>query len=315
MFEKMLVCLDGSDLAEQIIPYAEQQALRFGSEVHLLHVVEKLATITAAGEPELVLEEQNRFQSEKFEAPAYLESVSATFRKRGVNVEYVTIEGTVGESIITYADQYGIDLIAIATHGRSGLGRAVFGSVADFVLRESGLPILIIKPQEIGTPQLAEAPAFEKILVCLDGSDLAEQIMPYAVEQALRFKAKMTLLEAVPEPVVFSPNVPGSAGVPVRTPGTEETIKKEEAEAKAYLEAKAGELLREKGLYVDCITMQGAAGEVIISYADSNGIDLITLATHGRSGLGRAVFGSVADYVLRDSGLPILVIKPQEKES
>jgi len=156
---------------------------------------------------------------------------------------------------------------------------------------------------------------FEKILVCLDGSDLAEQIIPYAVEQALHSKAKITLLQVVPEPVVVSPNMPGSAGVPVWTPGTDETVKKEEAEAKAYLESKAGKLLREKGLYVDCMTMQGAAGEVIISYADSNGIDLITLATHGRSGLGRAVFGSVADYILRESGLPILVIKLQEKES
>jgi nucleotide-binding universal stress UspA family protein len=85
------------------------------------------------------------------EAKAYLEGLAQPLRDKGLNVQCVTLRGLqVGEAIVSYADESNISLIAIATHGRSGLGRLVFGSVADFVLRETGLPILVIKPKKNG---------------------------------------------------------------------------------------------------------------------------------------------------------------------
>jgi nucleotide-binding universal stress UspA family protein len=152
---------------------------------------------------------------------------------------------------------------------------------------------------------------FEKILVCLDGSELAEQILPYAVEEALHFQGKLVLLQVIPEPVAFSPAIPGTAVAPVQT-----DIMLEEAEealnsARNYLE-KIATPLREKGVQVEAVSILGRAGEAILSYASRNNVDLITIATHGRSGLIRGIFGSVADYVLRESGLPILVIRPRE---
>lgn len=312
MFEKILVCLDGSNLAEQIIPYARQEAQRFCSQVHLLHIVEKPHIVTTPQKPEFVIEEPG-LQSEKFEAAAYLENISASLHINGLNVSCTILEGTVGESILTYAQQYGIGLIAMATHGRSGLRRAVFGSVADFVLRKSEFPILLVRSQELY--QLKEVLPIKKILVCLDGSKHAEQIIPYAAEQALCFDGKITLLRVIPEPIVISPNFPGTAGVPVWTPGIGKTLKQEKEEAKAYLEVMARELLREKKLHAECVTVQGPAGNAIINYTDNHEIDLITIATHGHSSLERAVFGSVADYVLRESGLPIMLIRPKEKES
>ncbi len=151
---------------------------------------------------------------------------------------------------------------------------------------------------------------FEKILVCLDGSENAEQILPYATEEALRFHSQVILLHVVPEPVVITPGVPGTTGVPVETPGMLEQMQKEQSESADYLERMANRL-REKGLKVEPAVLQGTAGDVIVKYAGENDIGLIAIATHGRSGLGRAVFGSVADYVLRNSGLPILVIRPR----
>jgi nucleotide-binding universal stress UspA family protein len=145
---------------------------------------------------------------------------------------------------------------------------------------------------------------FEKILVCLDGSKLAAQILPYATQQAMHFNSKIILLRAF--------NIPSAATTAAIAPNLiQEELRGLEAEAKAYLEEVAIPL-REKGLDVDCITLQGTAGDVIVGYAKNEPIDLIALATHGHSGLGRAVFGSVADYVLRESSLPILVIKPEE---
>jgi len=155
---------------------------------------------------------------------------------------------------------------------------------------------------------------FEKILVCLDGSNLAEQILPYAEEEALRFSSQVTLLEVVTVPTMVA--AAEASGAPSQTSGLiEETIHKEAAEAKAYLDQVAEPLLR-KGVKVDCVAVEGSPiGDAVVNYAQKSGIDLICIATHGHSGLGRVVFGSVADHVLRESGLPILVIKPKEIET
>lgn len=154
---------------------------------------------------------------------------------------------------------------------------------------------------------------FKKILVCLDGSDLAEQILPYAVEEALHFQSKLVLFQVVPEPVAFSPGIPGTAAASVQTDTMLEEAEKALNGARNYLE-KIATPLRKKGIQVEAVSILGRAGDAILSYAEGNNINLITIATHGRSGLRRGVFGSVADYVLRESGLPILVIRPQERE-
>jgi nucleotide-binding universal stress UspA family protein len=156
MFSKILACLDGSELAEQILPYAVEEASKFESELVLLRVVGMHITIptgaigyifpptAAEGYTEMQLQEIKR---EDEEAVGYLNGKADSIKKNGVNVTVATIQGKAGEAIVNYAVQNSVELIALATHGRTGLGRAVFGSVADFVLRESGLPILVIKPQ------------------------------------------------------------------------------------------------------------------------------------------------------------------------
>lgn len=152
---------------------------------------------------------------------------------------------------------------------------------------------------------------FEKILVCLDGSNLAEQILPYATEEALHFNSKLVLFQVVTLPSVVVPGIPGVPGAPVQTVRMLEQSKKEEVAAKTYLN-RVARPLRKRGIKMECVTLQGMAGEAIVDYAEKNKIGLIAIATHGRSGLRRAVFGSVADFVLRESRLPILIIRPEE---
>jgi nucleotide-binding universal stress UspA family protein len=154
---------------------------------------------------------------------------------------------------------------------------------------------------------------FKRILVCLDGSRLAEQIMPYATEEAIRFQGKLVLLQVVQEPVAFSPGIPGEAPVPVQTGVMVEETKEALNRAKDYLE-KLAEPLRKKGIQVKTVAIPGRADEAILDYANTNSMNLIAIATHGRGGLRRAVFGSVADHVLRESGLPVLVIRPQDEK-
>lgn len=299
MFDRILVCLDGSELAAQILPSARMHALQFGSEVHLLNVIEKSGR------------EREGARSEESEMTAYLNKMAETLRKKDIEVNCATVEGAAGESILAYADQCEFDLIAMATQGRSGLKRAVLGSVAGFVLRESGLPVLIIRPRESGAKTSKDAQPITKILVCLDGSKLAEQVIACATGEALAFQAKLVLFQVVPEPVAYSPGIPGAASVPVQTEAMLKQAEMDLGFAREYLDGLA-EPLRKKGMQVETAAMLGSVGQTILNYAYRNDVDLITIATHGRSGLKRAVFGSVADYVLRESGLPTLVIRPEE---
>jgi len=156
---------------------------------------------------------------------------------------------------------------------------------------------------------------FNKILVCLDGSDIAEQILPYATEQALHFNSKVVLLQVITTPTgMVVPGIPGEPSQPMQPTAMLELVKKEEDEAGAYL-AQMAEMLKAKGVEVEWTTVQGTPGSSIIQYTDENEVDLIAIATHGRGGLRRLVFGSVAEFVLKESGLPVLVIRPKESET
>ena len=152
---------------------------------------------------------------------------------------------------------------------------------------------------------------FEKILVCLDGSPLSEQIVPKVMEESRSF-GKVVLLRVVPNPDTALPiGVPGAPGVTMRTDVMLKAFQEELAEAPKYLE-KLAQPLRDKGVDVECVVLQGRANENIVEYARDNQVGLIAMATHGHGGLRRVIFGSTAEYVLRNSGLPVLVIRPKE---
>jgi nucleotide-binding universal stress UspA family protein len=146
MYEKLLVCLDGSDFAEQIMPYLVELASRLGSKMLLLEVVTETPTISA-GDPGVVVQSLDLISRSKREAETYLESIAAPLRARGLGVECAVLEGPAGETIVQYSEKSHMDLIALSTHGRGGLGRAVFGSVADYVMRHSTVPFLCVRPR------------------------------------------------------------------------------------------------------------------------------------------------------------------------
>jgi nucleotide-binding universal stress UspA family protein len=146
----------------------------------------------------------------------------------------------------------------------------------------------------------------QKILVCLDGSSLAEQILPYVTEVALGCRSRLVLLEVtLPPSALVEPLTGYYHAAPL------EKILREEDEARTYLN-RIAQRLRKKGLKVSCVTIPGDPGETIVSYARENAVSLVALSTHGRGGLERLAFGSVADFVLKKSGLPILIRRPQE---
>lgn len=151
---------------------------------------------------------------------------------------------------------------------------------------------------------------FQRILICLDGSKLAEQVLPYAIEHALRFNSILTLLHVIVMPESEHPVERGiSAGI---GDVVEAKVKRRESEIQDYLDG-IGRQMPERGIVSEhAILPPSPAGDAIVSYARDNQIDLTCIATHGHSGLDRAAFGSVADHVIRESGTPVLVIRPQK---
>jgi nucleotide-binding universal stress UspA family protein len=146
MFKSILVCLDGSPMAEQIIPLVNDQAKHGDSKVVLFHVLNQSndslpsPLVKSPANPDDITQR-------RVKALDYLEGVARPLKDNGVAVECQVTEGKPAESIVDYAEKNRPELIALTTHGEGGLGHLVFGSTAVYVLRESSRPVLIIKPQ------------------------------------------------------------------------------------------------------------------------------------------------------------------------
>ncbi|MBI5928710.1 MAG: universal stress protein [Chloroflexi bacterium] len=145
MYNKILVPLDGSSLAEQALPHAIELAQKFNSEIHLIQVIVQYSGAITPYELDYKMTETFREAAIR-EAHEYLHRIEGLFIAKGIKpVAIKVIEGMVAESILEYAAHYGIQLIVMGTHGRSGVGRWVFGSVAEKVLRVSDCPVFLVR--------------------------------------------------------------------------------------------------------------------------------------------------------------------------
>ena len=148
-----------------------------------------------------------------------------------------------------------------------------------------------------------------KMMICLDGSKLAEKIIPVMTDIAKCFAGTVVLFQAIEQPTTYmSPSLP--SGDSDATDILYSKSQDEEHRALGYLE-KIARPLREEGLDIECATHMGDPSKAILEYAKENSVKLIAIATHGHGGLKRIFFGSVADKVLRESSVPVLVIKSQ----
>ena len=158
MYEQILVALDGSELAERILPHAEALAEKFNSEVTLLRAITSLGTIIASTSSPSVLGQPSPMyptvdptelqSAEAVEATEYMQPVAERLATRGIRTVIATPEGSAAEAILEYASNNGTDLIAMTTHGRTGLGRTFLGSIADEVVRSAACPVLLIRVHE-----------------------------------------------------------------------------------------------------------------------------------------------------------------------
>jgi nucleotide-binding universal stress UspA family protein len=218
----------------------------------------------------------------------------------------VSCEAMAGHSascIVAEADKIAGTLIAMSTHGRSGVGRWLLGSVTDKVLHATESPMLIVRPRDGG--KAPAEPRLKTVIVPLDGSSMAEQVLPYLTPLAKALGLTVTLVRVIPpEGLHF-----GFRGYPVghyRNIAIEEETPKFAAD---YLH-RVSDKLRSDGLAsVQESVLRGYPAEVIVDLAKATTDNLVAMTTHGRSGMGRWALGSVADRMVRHSGDPVLVVR------
>jgi nucleotide-binding universal stress UspA family protein len=234
----------------------------------------------------------------------YLQEIAQHLAIRRVETDHAVVEsGNVPEKILAQTKEYNCDLMAMSTHGRSGLGRGLLGSVTDAVIRSSDIPVLAVGPRVFGQHQEEEL-SLKRVIVPLDGSPLAEEVLPWVRELAGRLFLEVRLIR-----VVTIPTWPysGDDGPPLDTTAIEEEL---ESEAAQYLET-IGHRLQKNGVKTECTVLRGTPEAKIIEFSQGVEESMMALSTHGRSGLGRVLIGSVADKVIRSLEVPVMVVRPK----
>ena len=273
LFERILVPLDGSILAEAVLPQVRKLAARRPVEVLFFR---------ALPPPPMVEGDYAAVASfDRREAEAYLDRIQSAFElpsRRRVR------EGRAAETILATAEDEGATLIAMSTHGRTGASRWLFGSVAEEVLRSAPVPLLLTR----SFPAAGAEAVPRRILVPIEPGDVSLGVIGPAIDLATVFGAHVVLLHVMPDGPAY-----GDPVNPVR---------------------EAFERFRTVGLTVEPVLRRGDAAAEILSVARDQRVELIAMATHGRTGVSRLVKGSVAEKVTRGADIPLLLVRVPFRE-
>jgi nucleotide-binding universal stress UspA family protein len=314
MISKLLVGLDGSPLAESVLPYAAAIARAGNVPLVLMRVIppdhpselsrenpQLLPFMVVMPNVELASTEDEAARHARQDARQYLDEVARKLEQQGVVVETAVVRGDPAKVLIEEAELRHASLILLTTHGRSGLGRWIYGSVAESVVAHSRIPVFLARAWKVdNSAQLGKR---SRILVPLDGTPLAERAVPYAADLARLLGSELSLLEVV-RPISASELADDVWLLDETAP----TIPEEEASASAYLTDLA-QRLRSDGLSVKTATRVDQVSAGIAATADA-GAALIVMATHAEPALVQALVGSVALEVLHRAALPVLLVGP-----
>jgi nucleotide-binding universal stress UspA family protein len=300
MISTVLVPLDGSPVAEQAIPYA-QALLSGGGEGVMLRVVPELEPLLS--ELMWTLEAASE-SAETAAARAELERVKAKVSDAPVRWTTDVSSGDPAEEILEAISRHRINLVAMTTHGRGALGRVAFGSVADRVSRESPVPLLLVRAHPDGLPMVTAN--IRRLIVPLDGSSLAEASLPLVVDLAKRLGIPIHLVRALNLAAVLTPLVDGAGQLVSPSPEVyEQMTEAVERDARAYLTSVAARL-GDEGVSATWDVLEGSPFVAIADAAETG--DLLITTSHGRGGVLRWLLGSVAEKLVRESPVPVLLV-------
>lgn len=299
MFKRILVPLDGSELSERALAPALKIGALEGSRVILMRspVAEVSMIPEVAGFGSYSLRNLTKVIEEaRHEAKAYITQLGASSVKTNPDVETVVVEGDAAEAILTTAREKQADLIVMSTHGYSGLTRWVMGSVTERVVANAPCPVLVIRTDQPVT----------RMLIPLDGSELAEKAILPGLEIATAFGAEVEFFRAVLPVPMENINELEKAERGLGTQLQDSWLES----AALYLKQQVDKAER-RGLKAKAVVRTGPAASTLLDYAEAMGIDAVAMATHGRTGLQKWLYGSVTEKVLRTSHpYNMLIVRP-----
>lgn len=293
MYDRILFPTDGSEGAQAVFDHVLEFTENHGATLHILNVADTThESVTRIGRD--VVDVLEREGEEIVEAAA----------ERATDWEISTVtavhQGRVPETITAYADEHGIDLIAMPTHGRTGLERVLLGSVTERVIRQAPVPVFTLRPDE----EPSQYP-YRNVLVPTDGSECATTALSSAVDIVKASRATLHVLSVVDVT---------SLGVDVRsefqTTALEEKANQVVEEATEAAESASVDSI------VDNVVFGDSIYRAIDSYIEEHDVDLVVIGTHGRTGINRYLLGSVTEKTVRRAAVPVLTVpEPQTDAS
>lgn len=313
MYKRVLVPLDGSTIALQVLPYAKVLAKSTGASIGLVQALNEYPSQLLSGismgysqrKPGTNAGEawEKAKASAKQQAQTYLKDTAKPLTAAGFKVTTSVVEAEPGDAIVEEAEKSMDTIIAISTHGRSGIGRWVMGSVTDKVIRQSKNPVLVVRARE--GEVTSAAPKIRQVILPLDGSERSAVAVDHAIALAKALGVGVTLLRSI------SPMAYGDTFADYVPTMYEDLAGEIEADVRDYLSHEAQQLRAAGVKDVAEKAIDGYPATAILDEVGEAGDGLVVMATHARSGIGRWVLGSVTDRVVRHSTGPVLVVRPE----
>ena len=302
MYKVIMAPTEGSDIERGALSVAVTLAQRFNADLHLVRALPSPVVAETLPDTSVLDIREDALRVERTARLHKLEALGTELRTLGhIRVVTALKSGRVAPTLRDYAMEFNVDLIVMSSHSLGGLKRVTLGSVTDYLIRNTHSPVLVVKPPAsfVGaTPDETVA----SIVVPLDGSAMAEQILPEVAALALGLNASVHLLRVL-TPHTYSQEQIMQAGLP--------WWEAEIAEADAYLSGPASYLAKEAVKVNKEVILSDNVATAILDYAARMRADLIAIATSGSGGMSRFVFGTVADEVTRKSPTSLLVFHPK----
>ena len=306
MFDTILVPLDGSQLADCVLPHVAAIARPFDAEITLLRMLEKNQAGVSAQLFDLV-----NWQINKTRSALYLDKIHARFQKLNIRIRTAVQEGLVADGITEYAQSQGMKLIVLSSHGRNGLTQWGISSVTQKIILSAQTSLLIIRAHQYGS--LLEAPFYRHILVPLDGSQRAENVLPIVTQLAHFHKSQVHLVQVVQTPEMARQMPPAREDIEL----SNRIVARNQEEAERYLEQlKSRSYLEGLAIKTHLLTGENAA-VALHQLVDQENIDMVALSAHGYSGNHQWPYGSMVNNFILYGRVPLLIVQdlPAKQES
>ncbi len=308
MFNSILVPLDGSLLAECVLPHIGTIAKAFDSEVILMRLLEKNQPNSSAQLFDLL-----NWQINKSQASLYLDKVKTKFQDLKIRAISTVQEGLVAEGIVEYAQSKGIKLIVLSTHGHSGLSQWGISSISQKVILNAPTSVLIIRASQVNFPftEVAGLPQYQRILVPLDGSLRAENVFPIVLQMTQNLKSEIHIVHVIQSPEMPRQMPPSREDIELAN----RVVTRNKEEASHYFnQLQTRSSLESMDIHTHLLTSDNAA-TALHQFVEQENFDMVILSAHGYSGNHQWPYGGMVNNFITYGKVPLLILQDQPARS